>query len=469
MPERICSIAGDGPAAYAQPMAKRATDKLAVRVDPYSARPMMARGERDGRWYYRIRQAGEVVSGTSGWYTAAEVRDRMLDLLLGEREQKRQAEVAKRAADEPWTVQRLMAAWVGTVVRHLPSESSRRNYEIAAIRLIVAGGDVRLDRVTRETMIRLMNVLARPETVLAVHERRRAKAKNGRVPRLCRVAAAEGYSGHTINNTMSCLRNAWRWAAELGHAPALVPRFRRRPTNPVLPDYIPTAEEAKRVFAAIPSVAVQRALYLIFKCGCRIDEMAARVCGDVRRIEETPDGSRVWLHFGETKTGRDRLVPFLGDAAELILEMAHGRPSAEPLFVHAGRSATARETGANQASILRQEQLIGRPVTCNFKMTIGKAIREVPFEEMGIRRFTPKALRSLFINQALNAGELVDFVAKCCGNSPPTIWKYYRRVDDQNILGVVERVSAIDAGKVVPLRSGSRRPEQKSGTGSASP
>lgn len=448
MTERIRSIAAGTPAAYAQPMAKSLSEdeaeRLAVKVDPYSAKVMRDRGTVDGRPYYRIRLAGQTVPGTPGRYTPTEVRDRMIDLVRGEQELQRQAEAVKRAAAEPWTVRKLMAAWVETVVRHMGKQATRANTETMAWRLAVAGGDLRLDRITGATLRRLTQTLADPALPQRVAEARFA-AKNSKRRNAQR---AGGYSGRTINVTMTALTAAWRWAAELGHAPATMPQISRVGEHDVNVSRMPTRAEVSKVVEHFqqrcPRHPIAAVLQLQLACGARIREVARLRMRQVERIEGEGhadprlDTRIAWVRLTKTKTG-ERLVPFRRGAAGLIAALHDPSEPEAPLYrFHSGQCA-------------------GRPVSRRFEGTITSELYSLDWQALGVERFGTHGLRDRFINDAMDAGVPIDLVAKYCGNSPATILKHYRRIRATQLVDVVDRVDGLADGTITPLRAWGER------------
>lgn len=444
MTERIRSIAAGTPAAYAQPMAKSLSEdeaeRLAVKVDPYSAKVMRSRGTVDGRPYYRIRLAGQTVPGTPGRYTPTEVRDRMIDLVRGEQELQRQADAAKRASVEPWTVRRLMAAWVGTVVRHIDVDATRTNNEQAAWRLAAAAGDLRLDRIHRDTLKRIAAGMLKPGFPDEVLAYRRTKGDTNRT-----ATTRECYATGTVRNTMTSLGAAWRWAAELGHAPPVVPQLPTLEQVPVNVSRMPTRDEIARVIAWLSSQCpvgqhpVAQALTIQAACGARVGEIARLTTESV--IHD--DGEIVHLRIRSKR--KTRTVPVLGEAAQLIRDLLAAAPAGASLFRwHFGRMA-------------------GGPPGSTFKDTIVNTLkRVVPWDLLGIERFGSHGIRDRFINDALDNGALIGVVAECCGNSPATIERHYRQIRPEQVASVVELVAAVAEGKVVAIHRNSK-PEQIAG------
>lgn len=427
-------------------MTKR-NDDLLVSVHPYRARPMMSRGTREGpdgvEHYYRIRKAGETVKGTSGWYTQIGVRDRMIALITGADQvvQLQQAEEARQqAADSAWTLRRLMAEWVGAVVERMGHPATRANARTMAWRLVVAGGDLRLDRITEATLRRLLQELAHPTLPSRVTQARFDAGESTRT----RALRPGPYAGRTINVTMSAMTAAWRWAAELGYAPANRPRVPRARESDVNIGRMPSRDDVDRVLnhfrQRCPRHPIASVLQLQLACGARIREVARLRMKHIERVEgvahddPTRDTRTAWVRFRKTKTG-DRLVPFRRADAGLISELYDpSRPDA-PLFVfHSGPRA-------------------GRPVSDRFDGTIIHELQTLDWAALGVERFGTHGLRDRFINDAMNAGVAIDLVAKYCGNSPPTILKHYRRIRASQLVEVVDRVQGVSDGSVVPLKA----------------
>jgi integrase len=260
-----------------------------VRASP--VRPRGARGEQDGRWYWRARRGtkGDEEYLGQGWFAPDEVPLWLAGLLTSAGPRRSRSTIIRTVEDlvDAYTWSRRQDVATGEL-----SARTQVAYRVTAIRLVgdEAGpgrsplADVRVDRLDRATV------------------------------QAWQVWALGRYASSSVAKATKYLRLAWRWGRRLGHVPHIdldtpVVRVTRQ-----APDLHPTRAQLDAVIGALAEPWKHDALELLWETGCRVGELAMLTAEDW-------DGEQLQL---DGKTGA-RQVPVSPAAAAILDRLVDGR------------------------------------------------------------------------------------------------------------------------------------------------
>ena len=333
------------------------------------------RGPReDGRWYWRAdRPVGRSQREDVwlGWGTRDEAEAQVIAALTDPTVQARREE----GQPELQTVFDLLDCWLAAQRRRNDIADSTKEAGYSAVKRLIAAdiSRVRLEHLGRG----------------AVERHRDAELRRGA-------------AGSTVLRDIKVLRQAWRWAREIGHAPnrelPLVAVHRR---DPVYSRYTPSRKEIGQLLTRARRPWLRRSILLLSATGARIGEIAHLCWAQV-----AADGTVLTL---EGKTGV-RQVPLHPTVAAEVGRWERGRPDDTVLGV-TPKSATTRT----------QEELAWLSA------------------ELGIPRVSPNGLRRAMTDALYRAGVGVDVEAALLGHSPATALSHYRQVADDDRLDAVIR------------------------------
>lgn len=358
-------------------------------------RSRVVRGPRaDGRWYWRaeVYDSGASTTVWTGWATPAEMPALLAPLAA------RPDGARPRLLTNVKTVQDLLEHWC-------TAQSERPDLRPASVtayigcgnRLVDEIGDVRLDRLTVET--------------LADYRDRRGRL---------------GGSGRTTALDLNVLRMAWRWGRERGVVADELPRLRLRPDRKTRPSHrTPEPEEIDRMLSALEGhnrpVAPWRivALRVLWSTGMRAGEVAALTWADV---DLTTNSLNV-----NGKTG-PRRVPMSPTLRSVLISWRLRCGSSTRVF-------RAAETRTMFFHGIRKAILLG----CRL---------------LGVQAWSPHALRRAAVVALCRAGVDVAVAARVTGHSPEILLRHYRQVADAEITEAVARAGL----GTVPAQSTRTRP-----------
>jgi integrase len=343
----------------------------------------VVRGPRDdGRWYWRADRA------------VGESKRENVITLWGTRDEVEAAVVAYVAQRDPAaavtdgqivTVLDLVECWLAAQLARNDIRPHSKRFSRGAARRIASSDlrRVRLDRLDRS----------------ALERHRDAELRRGAGPT-------------TLRRDLAVLRQAWRWASEIGQAPAReLPRVRIQSRDRVYTHYTPSRAEIGRVLELEGPKWVIRCVMLLATTGARIGEIVALTWEQVAE-----DGSRLWV---DGKTGRREILLHPTMTAEVVTWSRGG--SDEPIFdVNPG-------VAANRVN-----------------RWLAKASRE-----LGLPRLSANGLRRAMTDALYRSGAGVDIEAALLGHAPKTALEHYRRVADEDLLRAI-----IHAGVGLPNPSG---------------
>jgi integrase len=286
-------------------MGRRQQDPDQVSLGELSATPMRARGEQDGKRYWRVRgPRPERPTLWTGWATRAEVEVVVAELV-------RRGTPARRSAREDVrTVGDLLTAWVRVQEQRLKAGEiaprSLTNYRQGAGYWRSAIADVLVVALTREL----------------VEDTLRGWRVDGVAPRTCAFAA-------------DVLRAVVKWGAPRGHCSAIGLRDMQAEAvddeDYVNCEYTPTRPEAERVVQSIPPGRDRDLVHLLLLTGARVGEAPALQVGswDRRAGELLVSGrDRRRGRRGKVSTRR---WPVLQELGGLLERLCDGRPTDDPL------------------------------------------------------------------------------------------------------------------------------------------
>lgn len=219
----------------------------------------------------------------------------------------------------------------------------------------------------------------------------------------------EGLKPATINRLLSALRGVLREAWRCG----LIPheQFARiddvsNEKNQTLPAGRALERSETRALLDAFESPRDRAILAVFVHGLRRTEITALTLGDV-----LPHGLRVV----KGKGGKERLVPYVGDAAKIIgqwIEQHARRESTAPLFYRVDRHGNSYTDSPLTADAL-------------YKIVTAGAKRA------GIDNVKPHDLRRTFCTNALKQGVGIDLVAHIAGHASVDTTRRYDRSQDE--------------------------------------
>lgn len=210
------------------------------------------------------------------------------------------------------------------------------------------------------------------------------------------TALKAGYSSAVVFEDLKLLRPAHRWGQALGlvadQRPLGSVRLRRRPAREKV---TPTVQEFWRVVDALPQPWQRTMAISMEATGCRMGEAAGLLWDDV-------DLTNKMVTLREGKTPRDCLIP-----DGLVEHLTELRPC----------------SGGRRVLPVTQGTAVS-----NF----GQALRDLPWEELGIRRFTSHGIRRMSVDRMYTSGADVGAVAAQLGQSPQVALHYYRQASHED-------------------------------------
>ncbi|MCA9525318.1 MAG: tyrosine-type recombinase/integrase [Myxococcales bacterium] len=250
-------------------------------------------------------------------------------------------------------------------------------------------------------------------------------ARHIEVHRLARHRA--GLTAGTIQTEVGVLVVAWRWLHDIGlldrEPPSRVTGGGRRPARP--DKYTPSRAEALAVIGEAPR-RIRLGLLLQLATGARQGEILALQHADVA-VEGRRAVLQLGRHEGARKTGT-RAVPLAGDIVDELRDF--WRPGeAGPLL------------GLKRVSL---------------KTETFYWLRDFPWDERGLTRWTTHALRRLAADTLLRSGVEIGTAAAVLGHSPQVMLQMYRQVTAEDAQRAVAQAGLGDltteAARVVPIR-----------------
>ncbi len=364
-------------------MARRSDDK--IDLGKLLATPMHARGEKDGRLYWRARTTDATRRTVwTGWGTRQEVTDDLVARLA-----KGSIDISSHSRQGAVrTVGELLHRWVSVqeerhVAREI-AEPTLLNYRNAARHWTSAVADVGVRHLTRAIV----------EDTL----------------RRWRTSGAMGARTAALDHTV--LSMVVSWGAQRDLCPAIDLR-RMAPAHIEEEEYIqrsytPSRAEADAAIAKVEDTRYRALLMLAALTGARIGEVVALRVGSY-------DRSTGVLHL----TGRDdararrgkvklRAWPVVGELGRLLEGLVEGRAKDEPLVVGLPRNPSP-----------------GRHL-------------QWACDAAGVERFTAHALRRMVVMELLEHAN-AKRVSKLTGHSVQILLRVYERPDQEEMRDVVAR------------------------------
>lgn len=368
------------------------------------ARVLPSRGQRNGLWYWQIRNGTQAVS--SGRMSREDCMRQMVEVATGIAAQVS----APRGAE---TVEDVISMWLGSSVDLRPEDDpTHKVYYMASRRLIAGMGEAVAGRVTRDTLARYIH-----------------------------AATQGGYAGSTIKLDLRVLSIAWKWAYEMGLTRTPLPRAPKVQARRRYVDRTPTWDDVNAVIDHLTlDHPAGQALLLQGAFGGRIGETTRIRHCDVDRFEGEGDTLTAWVWLRFTKTNRDRIVPIRRDAGALVAELHDPDRGEEHLLRYrSGRAA-------------------GRSVNARFGQAVRTIMYRLAWDDLGIERFSTHGIRRLVADTLRNGGVEVEEVAAMLGHSPEMLLRTYRRITPAAVLGASMRVGlgGRSTPNVVPLRAAAK-------------
>lgn len=224
----------------------------------------------------------------------------------------------------------------------------------------------------------------------------------------------------TVRQDVKMLRAAWRWGRELRLVPNVELPSVRLQLRPAREPYTPPPDDIRRVLEQMDDAWPRLVLVLLFGTGARIGEIAALRWRDI-------DLEAATLHV-RGKTG-SRVVPLHRQVLEVLETWGAGEPDAG-LFGVSPKYVTAK-FGAHHL-----------PRAC---------------DAAGVRRFTPKDVRSGAVDALYRPGLDPAAAGAILGHSPVVALQYYRRVtlDDRRATAAKASLGVLEpAGEVLTFPAG---------------
>lgn len=379
-------------------MGRQQQDPDRVVIGDLSATPMRARGERDGRRYWRIRRlTGQRETLATGWWTRVEAEAAVERVRQSPTRSPRSASAGGR------TVGDLLREWRDAQVKlHAAGDLAQRTLSIyrTSVRhwLGVPLHEVLVTRLTRATV--------------------EDQATSWR---------ADGGAARTVDLLIRVLRQAVAWGAERGLCPDvdLAIPARARDDEHVNCGRVPTRAEVQAVLAVIPPGPRRHGAELLALTGARVGEIVALTVADLDL-----DARVVWLSGRDVERARrgktrPRAFPLTGRMLTLVRELADGRQPTDRL-VDLPRSGTH----LLHTSLVRASELAG------------------------VERVTPHGIRRLVVSELLEVAD-ARTVADLTGHSVVVLLRHYVRPTRARLVEVVQQAAAKRSkGKVIRLRAG---------------
>ncbi len=378
------------------------------------ARARVVRGPNaEGRFYWRWWHGGSAArddgGGALGWRTREEASTELASVATASTVPAHRDVKTIRDVLETWAASQKARADLS------PATVAQRLHVAAMLARVI--GDVRIERVTRETL----------ETYRAVRLREPARyATTTRDGRKLSGTLDRMTSLRTVRLELETLRLAWRWACDVGAIPAHreLPRFTVRLNGWTRNRTTPTREQVAAVLAELKGWA-RLAIVLLACTGCRKGEVLSLTWADVDL-----DGERLTVRG---KVGL-RSVPLGGAAVEALAEaLAALDVVAGPMF--AGSKHT----------------------TMGIDLPVARAC-----ERAGVPVFAVGALRRYAVRELYRAGVDPAVAASVVGHSPAVAMAHYRQVSEEERAEAVARARLVapvaDAGKVFDI--GRRRAQR---------
>ena len=365
-------------------MARRAKNTIKI-GDAVTVRRIRGPKPDTKVYYWRAEKyvgGGKRENVWTGWATKKEAQQHVAGLLASGAVEDGPARRDSYGASDVRNVKDLLAFWYGTTQEDsavLSSETLRARKEVV-VRLNKHMGHVHPSRVN--------------EIMLSEYRDRRLRTKLDKGTDHERPVAPG-----TVYNEIRLLKQAWGWAKRQGLVlnDLYVPR-NFIDASPVRPKPTPKIDDFWRIVDWIRENARRSAAYhadvliLVGATGMRIGAAAKAT---VRDVHHSGDEMTV-VHKGET-----RQVPLTNTEREVVERVCKGKGPDDRLFP--GASAKHLPQGTRT----------------QIKRACGA---------LGMERITPHGFRRMVIEVMLGKGIDVGTVAALVGNSPATIYRYYRQV-----------------------------------------
>lgn len=235
---------------------------------------------------------------------------------------------------------------------------------------------------------------------------------------------AGGRAPKTIGNDLGVAHAAWRWGQDRGLCDnRSLGRVRLNAKARVYNHYTPTRGELWRAVDALEErygdshPQYGQIIRFLAATGMRIGEACALTVADVHMGRRT---ARV--AGGKTP----RTVPLAAPALEVLVEAIGDRQDGK---VWPGRPWTLQTATA-------------------------QALRDLPWDELGLPRFTPHGIRRMVVVDLLSAGVDPAVEARIIGHSPEVAMRFYREVRREHMdeALAVAALGQREPSNVVPLR-----------------
>lgn len=367
-------------------MGRRPPDEDRVVLGAVTATVMRGKGERGPRRYWRIRHRETRAHLEAGWWTRAEVEDRVAVLA---RDPRSRSERDARPVDVGPTMGEVLARWAVVVdERHAAGEiaaRTRQQYRLTAGHWAADLGDVSAAELSREL----------------VDDTLRRWRASGVAPRSAKLAA-------------DVLATCLRWSTPRRLTPAV---DLRRLSSAVVDqeervncEHTPDRGEAEAALGRIASPRDRAVVELLAWTGARVGEVAALTVGswDRARAELVISGrDRRRARRGKV---RARRWPTTGRLRELLDELTAGRPPEAPLV-----------------------EDLPRDVAVAVRVVLLRACADA-----GVERFTAHGLRRMVALELLDATD-PRTVAELTGHSVAILLRDYVRPSADRLRDVVSR------------------------------
>ena len=211
-------------------------------------------------------------------------------------------------------------------------------------------------------------------------------------------ALAEGYATQVVFEGVKVMRRVYKWGQQLGlvEDPRPLGTVRIR-VSPKREKVTPTVEEFWQVVDVLPQPWHRTLAIIMEGTGCRMGEAAALTWDQVDL-----DNRVIRFPRSKAKTAGECVIP--DELAEHLVGLRPDRAHGRVLPVTHGTAVS------------------------NF----GDALRDLPWDEMGIRRFTSHGIRRMTVDRMYSGGADVGAVAAQLRQSPQVALKYYRQASRQD-------------------------------------
>ena len=336
-------------------------------------------------YYWRAEKylgGGKRENVWTGWATKQEAQQHVAGLLASGAVEDGAARRDSYGASDVRNVKDLLAVWYGTTQEDsavLSSETLRARKEVI-VRLNTHMGHVHPSRVN--------------EIMLGEYRDRRLRTKLDKGTDYERPVAPG-----TVYNEIRLLKQAWAWSKRQGLVlnDLYVPRNFIDP-SPVRPKPTPQIVDLWQIIDWVRDNARRGAAYhadvltLVGATGMRIGAAAKATVRDVHHS----GNEMTVIHKGEA-----RQVPLTHEEREVVERVCRGKGPSDRLFPRASQKHLPQCT----------------------RVQIKRAC-----DALGMERITPHGFRRMVIEHMLEKGIDVGTVAALVGNSPATIYRYYRQV-----------------------------------------